>query len=93
MHRRAGKGISLRCWEGQTNAGWNRDSGLEIKHDPCWGMVARVFLPTLNPALDRRSAETERLLARWVRLHAVRSILSTLALLPFLWLAVFTKSA
>src|ERR1039457_3266661 len=28
------------------NAGWNLNSGLEIKHDPCWGMVARVFLPT-----------------------------------------------
>jgi len=58
MHRRAGKGISLRCWEGQTNAGWNRDSGLEIKHDPCWGMVARVFLPTLNPALDSGRQKT-----------------------------------
>ena len=35
-----------------------------------------VILPTnkqlLSPALDRRSAETERLLARWGRLHAVR---------------------
>jgi hypothetical protein len=55
-----------------------------------------VILPTnkqlLNPTLDRRSAETERLLARWGRLHAVRSILSTLALLLFLWLAVFAKS-
>ena len=43
-----------------------------------------VILPTnkqlLNPALDRRSAQTERLLARWGVLHAVRSALSALAL-------------
>src|SRR6201997_3153302 len=44
-----------------------------------------VILPTnkrlLSPELDRRSAEAERLLARWGRLHAVRSVLSGLALL------------
>jgi hypothetical protein len=38
-----------------------------------------VILPTnkqlLNPALDRRSAETGLLLARWGKLHAVRSVL------------------
>jgi hypothetical protein len=49
-----------------------------------------VILPTnkqlLNPALDRRSAQTERLLARWGALHAVRSVLSGLALLLFLYL-------
>jgi hypothetical protein len=51
-----------------------------------------VILPTnkqlLSPALDRGSAEAERLLARWGRLHAVRSILSGIALLLFLYLAV-----
>jgi len=55
-----------------------------------------VILPTnkqlLSPTLDRRSAETERLLARWGMLHAVRSVLSTVALFLFLYLAVFTKS-
>jgi len=55
-----------------------------------------VILPTnkqlLSPALDRRSAQTERLLALWGALHAVRSILSALALLLYLYLAVFTKS-
>src|SRR5216684_5121232 len=49
-----------------------------------------VILPTnkllLSPALDRRSVEAERLLARWGRLHAVRSVLSALALLLFLYL-------
>jgi hypothetical protein len=56
-----------------------------------------VILPTnkrlLSPALDRRSAEAERLLARWGRLHAVRSVLSAVALLLFLYLAISTKSA
>jgi hypothetical protein len=42
-----------------------------------------VILPTnkalLDPGLDRGSAEAAALLARWGRLHAVRSILSTVA--------------
>jgi Anthrone oxygenase len=54
-----------------------------------------AILPTnkrlLSPALDRRSAEAERLLARWGRLHAVRSILSGIALLLFLYLVIFKK--
>jgi hypothetical protein len=54
-----------------------------------------VILPTnkllLSPTLDKRSVETERLLARWGRLHAVRSLLSGLALLLFLYLAIFGK--
>ena len=52
-----------------------------------------AILPTnkqlLSPTLDRRSAETERLLARWGRLHVVRSVLSAVALLLFLYLAIF----
>ena len=55
-----------------------------------------VILPTnkqlLSPTLDRRSAQTERLLARWGALHAVRSVLSGAALLLFLSLSIFTKS-
>ena len=55
-----------------------------------------VILPTnkrlLSPALDRRSAEAERLLARWGRLHAVRSVLGGLALLLFLYLAIFRNA-
>ncbi len=54
-----------------------------------------VILPTnkrlLSPALDRHSAQTGRLLARWGALHAVRSVLSGLALLLFLYLAIFAK--
>src|SRR5215469_3127316 len=55
-----------------------------------------LILPTnkrlLDPTLDKRSAEAERLLARWGRLHAVRSVLSGLALLLFLYLLVFSQS-
>jgi hypothetical protein len=54
-----------------------------------------VILPTnkqlLSPGLDRNSAETRQLLARWAALHAVRSVLSGLALLLFLYLAIFGK--
>ena len=56
-----------------------------------------VILPTnkqlLNPALDKRSTQTGQLLARWGKLHAVRSVLSAVAFLLFLYLAIFTKSA
>ena len=56
-----------------------------------------VFLPTnkrlLNPTLDRRSIDAEGLLTRWGRLHAVRSVLSGLALLLFLYLVIFNKAA
>jgi hypothetical protein len=54
-----------------------------------------VILPTnkqlLNPALDRRSVEVERLLAHWGALHAVRSALSGVALLLLLYLIIFAK--
>ena len=56
-----------------------------------------VILPTnkllLSPKLDRRSVEAERLLARWGTLHAVRSVLSGLALLLFLYLVIFKQPA
>jgi len=55
-----------------------------------------VILPTnkqlLSPTLDRPSPLTGQLLARWGRLHAVRSLLSGLALLLFLYLLTFAKS-
>jgi uncharacterized membrane protein len=47
-----------------------------------------VILPTnnrlLDPGLDRGSAEATALLARWGRLHAVRSLASTLAFIILL---------
>jgi hypothetical protein len=55
-----------------------------------------AILPTnqqlLNPALDRRSAQTGQLLERWGTLHAVRSVLSAMALLLFLYLVIFRKT-
>src|ERR1700686_376220 len=52
-----------------------------------------VILPTnkllLSTTLDKRSVDTERLLARWGRLHAVRSVLSGMALLLFVYLVIF----
>jgi uncharacterized membrane protein len=48
-----------------------------------------VILPTnqllLDPGLDRGSAEAAALLARWGRLHAVRSVMSALAFMVLLW--------
>jgi hypothetical protein len=47
-----------------------------------------VIMPTnqqlLSPTLDRRSSHTRELLVRWGQLHAVRSILSLVALVIFL---------
>ena len=52
-----------------------------------------VILPTkkrlLSATLDRRSVEAEDLLECWGRVHAVRSVLSGLALLLFLYLVIF----
>jgi hypothetical protein len=54
-----------------------------------------VILPTnkllLSPTLDKQSVEAERLLAHWAALHAVRSVLSGVALLLFLYLVIFRK--
>jgi uncharacterized membrane protein len=48
-----------------------------------------VILPTnqelLDPSLDKRSDKTTRLLSRWGRLHTVRTALSVLALMIFLY--------
>ncbi len=54
-----------------------------------------AILPTnkrlLSPELDRQSDEAGRLLARWGRLHAVRTILSAMTLLLFLYLLTIAK--
>ncbi|HYE95294.1 MAG TPA: DUF1772 domain-containing protein [Rubricoccaceae bacterium] len=53
-----------------------------------------IILPTnnrlLEPQRDRASAETQRLLEGWGRLHAVRSVMSVAALGLFVWLLVRT---
>ena len=81
-------------------AAWGRRGFLWVIGGGLLGSVVPftliVILPInkqlLKPALDRRSAETERLLARWGTLHAVRSVLSGLALLLFLYLTIFRES-
>jgi hypothetical protein len=54
-----------------------------------------LLLPTnkllLSATMNRQSAQTERLLARGGTLHAVRSVLSGVALLLFVYLAIFRK--
>lgn len=54
-----------------------------------------VILPTnkqlLNPALNKKSPEAGQLLGRWGAMHAIRSVLSGLALLLFLYLTIFRK--
>jgi hypothetical protein len=51
-----------------------------------------VIFPTnkqlLDPALDANSAQAATLLARWNRLHAIRSVLGLAAFVTFAWLAV-----
>ena len=51
--------------------------------------TALVVLPTnnrlLEPGRDLASSETQQLLERWGRLHAVRSALSLVATVLFVW--------
>ena len=51
-----------------------------------------VIMPTnhklLAPGRDLESAETRELLVKWGRLHAVRTVLSLVATLVFLWLLI-----
>jgi hypothetical protein len=55
-----------------------------------------VILPTnkqlLSPTLDKGSRQAAQLLARWGTLHDVRSVLSGMAFLLFLYLLIFTKA-
>jgi hypothetical protein len=55
-----------------------------------------VILPTnrqlLSSSIDKRSEQTERLLARWGTLHAWRSLLGGVALVLLLYLLIFAKS-
>jgi hypothetical protein len=46
-------------WVRPKNAGRILDSGLEIEHDPCWGVVARVFLST-RPSVNTAVHEVDR---------------------------------
>src|SRR5712692_2687556 len=54
-----------------------------------------AIMPTnkqlLGSSLDRRTQRTHQLLSRWSNLHAVRSILSLLALIIFLCLLIASR--
>src|SRR5207244_8995249 len=83
---------SIAAWLAGATFWWVVAGVLQVSVIP---FTLLVILPTnkqlLNPALDRRSAQTERLLARWGRLHAVRSALSAFAMLLFLFLLNFSN--
>src|SRR6266699_7112887 len=85
---------SIAAWLGGATFWWVIAGALQVSVIP-FTLIA--ILPTnkqlLSPTLDKRSAQASQLLARWGALHAVRSVVSALALLLFLYLAIFTKSA
>ncbi len=85
---------SIAAWLAGATFWWVVAGVLQVSVIP-FTLIA--ILPTnkqlLSPTLDKRSAEAGQLLARWGKLHAVRSVVSALALLLFLYLAIFTKSA
>jgi hypothetical protein len=84
---------SIAAWLAGATFWWVVAGVLEVSVIP---FTLIVILPTneqlLSPTLDRGSPETARLLKRWGALHSVRSVLSALALLLFLYLSIFTKS-
>ncbi len=53
------------------------------------GLLTSLAAWFASPTLDKRSAQTTELLARWARLHAFRSVVSVEALLLLVYLSVF----
>lgn len=55
-----------------------------------WPFTILAILPTNKKLMDDRTSETEgkHLLARWIRLHAVRSGLGLIAVASYLWAAL-----
>ncbi len=79
----------LTCWWRGAGAGWALGAGL------IGAVVPFTFLcimPTnhrlLEPGRDLGAPETRALLAKWARLHAIRTVLSLAATVIFLWLAL-----
>jgi hypothetical protein len=76
---------ALVAWRSRSDAGWLVGGGLLVSVIP---FTALVILPTNKQLLDPATANdldlAERLLVRWGRLHAVRSVLSLASLLMFL---------
>lgn len=78
------------AWIGGSGPGWLAGGVVFASVIP---FTLLVIAPTnkrlLDPALDRRSQLAGDLLARWARLHAVRSVLSVGAFLLFVCLLGF----
>src|ERR687893_2444677 len=78
---------ALITWRSRSDARWLLGGGLLVSVVP---FTALVILPTNKKLLDPETANdlelAEKLLTRWGRLHAVRSVLSLASLLLFLFL-------
>ncbi len=78
---------SLLAWRARPDARWLIGGGLLVSVVP---FTAVVILPTNKQLLDPATAQdverAERLLTRWGRLHAVRSLLSLASFLLFVFL-------
>src|SRR3712207_2740925 len=78
---------ALVAWRSRSDARWLVGGGLLVAVIP---FTALVILPTNKKLLDPATADeldlAEELLNRWGRLHAVRSVLSLVSLLIFLFL-------
>lgn len=85
----AGLLSALIAWTFKSDARWLIGGGLLASVVP---FTALVILPTNKKLLDPATANdldlAEKLLRRWGRLHAVRSVLSLVSLLTFLLLLV-----
>ncbi len=78
---------ALVAWRSRSDTRWLVGGGLLVSVIP---FTALAILPTnkklLDPATAKDSELAEKLLTRWGRLHAVRSVLSLASLLTFLFL-------
>ena len=78
---------ALVAWRLRLDSRWLIGGGLLVSVIP---FTAVAILPTNKQLLDPATANdldlAERLLTRWGRLHAVRSVLSLASLLTFLFL-------
>ncbi len=78
---------ALAAWRFRSDSRWLIGGGLLVSVIP---FTALVILPTNKQLLDPETANdldlAEKLLTRWGKLHAVRSVLSLASLLLFLFL-------
>jgi len=81
----AGAAAGVVRWAQEGGLGWLVGGGLLVSVVPFTLLVIRpINGRLLDPSLDETSREAGVLLARWGRLHAVRSALSLVAFVSFL---------